>query len=553
MIYAVALMAAVYFVWSSWFAPKPTKSAAKAAATASAPAEATATAEAGSAPTVASVGNAPSDVVVPNEGKTWTGDGWTSELHARNGSLRSLTLNDYTDAATVTPWWDWLVARVMGRTQEGWSPNSGGGDPHRLLTEEGALTLAGGGALDDDGAGVQDGAPAYLITADGDALVATRTRADGLRIQKRYAPGPHPFTVDVTVSFQNNGTAPINGLWVGMADRLGGADGRFSNAVRPVAYADETVEHTLSLEDTLGDKKVDHEGPVTWFGLSDRFFMAVLAPDEPVASVVVNDLPGGRIGTFWVDPTVLPPGQSRSQHFTSFVGPKNLDLMKPVGHDLESSVELGWFAFFARPLLFLLKIFHMGVGNWGVSIILLTLLIKLVFFPVTQKSFASSAKMQALQPALTELREKFKDSPELQGQETLKLYQKHGVNPVGGCLPQLLTIPVWIALYNVLLHSVELYDSRFAYIKDLTAPDPFGVLPTVYAGLMFVQQRSMPMTGMDESQQKMMRMMPLIFAFFMYTFPSGLVLYSSINMLLTIAQQKLITRTNPGPGLPSPV
>jgi YidC/Oxa1 family membrane protein insertase len=209
---------------------------------------------------------------------------------------------------------------------------------------------------------------------------------------------------------------------------------------------------------------------------------------------------------------------------------------------MDAAVEYGWFGFFAKILLFLLKMFQKGVVNWGVSIILLTVLVKLAFFPLTQKSFTSSRRMQALQPKLKEVKEKFKDNKELQTQETMKLFRENKVNPMGGCLPTLIQFPVWIALYNVMLNSVELYDTSFLYLKDLTAADPYGVLPTAYAGLMVFQQRMMPMTSLDPAQQKMMRMMPLVFAFFMYGFPSGLVLYFSVNIMLSAFQQWLINR-----------
>jgi YidC/Oxa1 family membrane protein insertase len=190
--------------------------------------------------------------------------------------------------------------------------------------------------------------------------------------------------------------------------------------------------------------------------------------------------------------------------------------------------------------LFLLKTFQSGVTNWGVSIILLTLLVKLLFFPLTQKAFISSRRMQVLQPKLQELREKYKDNKELQTQETMKLFRENNVNPMGGCLPTLIQLPVWFALYNVMLYSVELYDSSFLYLHDLSAEDPYGVLPTVYAVVLFVQQRMMPMANMDETQQKIFRMMPLMFAVWMFMFPSGLVLYFTVNMMLTILQQWLI-------------
>jgi YidC/Oxa1 family membrane protein insertase len=147
-----------------------------------------------------------------------------------------------------------------------------------------------------------------------------------------------------------------------------------------------------------------------------------------------------------------------------------------------------------------------------------------------------------IQPELKEIREKYKDNRELQTQETMNLFKEHNVNPMGSCLPMLLQLPVWFALYNTMLYSVELYNTSFLIFDDLTAPDPYGILPTLYVLLMVGQQRMMPMASMDPTQRKVMKMMPLIFGFFMYTFPSGLVLYFCVNMALTIFQQWIIKK-----------
>ncbi len=182
------------------------------------------------------------------------------------------------------------------------------------------------------------------------------------------------------------------------------------------------------------------------------------------------------------------------------------------------------------------------MGNWGVAIILLTMMIKLVFFPLNQRAYESSEKMKKLQPELDALKEKYKDDQQLQSQEMMKLWQKHGVSPLGGCLPMLVQLPVFFALYNVMYYSVELYDTSFLYLQDLTAADPYGVIPTLYAVLLVLQQAMMPTTNMDPTQQRIMKMMPLFFAFIMFSFPSGLVMYFCVNMFLTILQQWWIRR-----------
>jgi len=228
--------------------------------------------------------------------------------------------------------------------------------------------------------------------------------------------------------------------------------------------------------------------------------------------------------------------------FISFIGPKDLDQLNEVGHSLDQSIEFGIFGMFSRILLGMLKFYQGLVDNWGLAIILLTLTVKAVFFPLMQKQFVSSKRMQAIQPQLKELREKYKDNQTLQGQMTMKLFQEHKVNPMSGCLPMIIQMPVWFALYNVMMFSVELYGTQFLYLKDLTEVDPTGILPLLVTVLMVVQQRLMPMGNMDPMQQKMMRIMPIGFGIFMFTFPAGLALYFSVNNTLTILQQWFIYR-----------
>jgi YidC/Oxa1 family membrane protein insertase len=193
-------------------------------------------------------------------------------------------------------------------------------------------------------------------------------------------------------------------------------------------------------------------------------------------------------------------------------------------------------------LLWVLKFFHAGVSNWGLSIILLTLLVKLVFYSLNEKAYASSEKMKLVQPELQAIKDLYPDDQQRQSQETMKLWSKHGVSPLGGCLPMVVQMPIFFALYNVMYYSVELYGTGFLYIKDLTAADPTGIIPLIYFVLLVLQQQMTTMPNMDPAQQKMMKMMPFFFAFMMFSFPSGLVLYFCVNMFLTIVQQWIIRK-----------
>ncbi len=536
---AITLCIAVYFFWMSLFPPpQPVAPISTADGSGDVPAEITpGTPDRASSPDAPAT--VPATVNVPEHEVALSGSKWLGNIHSDDGAIRDLALTDYTSSVHVTPLYSWVLGGMKG--EDGWQPYQGGEDPHTLLTEHGALLLAGGGELRP--------AAGYTVTKGSDgSIVATHSDPSGLSIVKKYAQGSSPFTLDITVTFTNNSATSISQLWVGVADQMSGEAGRFSNAIRPLAHVDGSVEHFGELDD-IAEAAEQVELAPAWFGVGDRYFMSVLRPGEGsgFSRLVVDDLPGRtaedtRYGAFAVSGQPLDAGASRTMTLHAYMGPKQLDILESISPELGDAVELGWFGFFARILLWMLKIFQAGVVNWGLAILLLTLIVKLAFFPLTQKAFTSSRRMQALQPKLNALKEKYKDNRELQTQETMNLFKEHGVNPMGGCLPTLIQFPVWIALYNVMLYSVELYDSSFLYLMDLTAEDPYGVLPIIYAVLILGQQRMMPMGNMDPAQQRIMKLMPLMFAAFMFTFPSGLVLYFCCNILLTIGQQWLINR-----------
>jgi YidC/Oxa1 family membrane protein insertase len=238
----------------------------------------------------------------------------------------------------------------------------------------------------------------------------------------------------------------------------------------------------------------------------------------------------------------VPAGASISQTIQVFAGPKSIEELRKAGVGLEEAVAFGFFAVLAKPLLLTLNFFQRIVGNYGVAIILLTILIRVFFFPLATKQFRSMKEMQRLQPLLKELKEKYKDDKEKLNQETMQLFRTHKVNPLGGCLPILVQIPVFIALYQALLNSIALRQAPFIFwLKDLSAPDPTYITPVLMTGSMFLQQKMSPPAA-DPAQQKIMMFMPLIFGVMFLNFPSGLVLYWLINNLLAIGQQYWINR-----------
>jgi len=252
----------------------------------------------------------------------------------------------------------------------------------------------------------------------------------------------------------------------------------------------------------------------------------------------------------------LAPGTENIYEYQLFYGPKKLTLLNNSGHNLGKSLNFGWFDVIARPMLYLLNWFYSVVNNYGVAIILVTVLLKALFWPITQKGLKSMKNMQKLQPKVVKLKEKYKDDPTRMNQEMMNLYKTYKVNPLGGCLPMVLQIPVFFALYKVLLQSIELRHAPFMlWINDLSAPDrlflgfdiPYlgglPVLTLLMGASMFLQQKMTPTTA-DPTQQRIMMFLPLIFTVMFVNFASGLVLYWFVNNLLSILQQYLINRQN---------
>jgi len=223
-------------------------------------------------------------------------------------------------------------------------------------------------------------------------------------------------------------------------------------------------------------------------------------------------------------------------------GPSPDDLAK-AGHGLTNAIDFGWFAVLSEALSWLLRMIHSGVGNWGVAIILLTMLVKVVLYPLTAKSFNSMARMRMLKPEMDRINELYKEDREKKSAALMELYRKHGINPLGGCLPQLLQLPIWLALYTSLRTNVELYHAPFIlWWTDLSSPDPYFVLPLLLAALMYLQMKMSPPAADPVQAKMMLYMMPTMMGAFMLFLPAGLCVYILTNSALSIGQQRLIER-----------
>ncbi|MFH1552705.1 MAG: membrane protein insertase YidC [Candidatus Omnitrophota bacterium] len=312
-----------------------------------------------------------------------------------------------------------------------------------------------------------------------------------------------------------------------------------------------------------GKKEVqEKEGNIEWSALRNRYFTITLKAFTPSKGAWIQTTPDKNLITLLSSGTYsLAGGETIEENYLLYAGPLDIERLEALGVDLQGIVDYGFFGGLSKILIKALKIFHKVVNNWGGAIILLTLGLNLLMFPLTVKSFSSMHQMKKIQPHIQKLKDLHKDNPQKLNKETMELYKKNNVNPLGGCLPMLLQMPIFIALYQGLMKSVELKGANFLWIKDLAKPDavplPFSlpglgasinVLPVLMAGMMVVQQKISQVspgagTKEQESQQKtMMMIMPVVFGFLFYNMPSGLVLYWLTNTILMTAEQGIIAR-----------
>ncbi|MEJ2324242.1 MAG: membrane protein insertase YidC [Nitrospirota bacterium] len=279
---------------------------------------------------------------------------------------------------------------------------------------------------------------------------------------------------------------------------------------------------------------------IKWAAMEDKYFCAALVPAAPVAE--------GKVWMLHGLPAVSLEGAPGAHSLTLYAGPKSQDYLGEAGADLKNIVNFGFFSILARPIFWLLKWLYGIVGNYGWSIIILTLILRIPFIPLVNKGQRSMRRLQQVQPLMQQIREQYKNDPKRMQAEMMGLYKKHKVNPLGGCLPMIIQIPFFFALYKVLLISIELREAPWAFwIHDLSAKDPYYILPIVMGVSMVVQQKMTPSAG-DPKQQKLMMFMPVIFTFLFLNFPSGLVLYWMVNNLLSISQQLYVNlKKTPAP------
>lgn len=280
-----------------------------------------------------------------------------------------------------------------------------------------------------------------------------------------------------------------------------------------------------------------------WIAMQQHYFLSSWIPAKEAKNTIYTRASSGDYSIGSVSQAIqVKPGQSQNVSAGLYVGPENTEVLQGIAPGLDLTVDYGWLWFLSSILFSIMKAIHSVVGNWGWAIVLVTVLIKLAFYRLSASSYKSMAGMRKLQPKLQALRERYGDDKAKLSQATMELYRAEQVNPLGGCLPILVQIPVFIALYWVLLESVELRQAPFIFwIKDLAAADPYHVLPIIMGATMLIQQKLNPAPP-DPTQAKVMMFLPVLFTALFWSFPAGLVLYWIVNNTLSILQQWYITR-----------
>jgi YidC/Oxa1 family membrane protein insertase len=398
------------------------------------------------------------------------------------------------------------------------------------------------------------------LTGPGDtaSLVFRYSDGRGLQAEKQLRFSADRYPVEARVKVRRNGLPIAVALLLGPELGNPKPEERGSRQFVPTRAAYLGSADGLKTVEVkkLAAKPWRINGPLVWAGLEDKYFLAAAygwhsGALEPLAWARLEQarVPGGDPG---LSVAVALPDQDAIQ---LFFGPKDYEILGHLPVDLRGTIEFGWFGWLAVPLLYALKFLRNYVGSYGLAIIVITILLRVVFYPLNKIQIDSSKKMSALQPKMNAIKEryrKFKGDMKKQqemNQELQELFRKEGVNPLGGCLPMLAQFPVFIAFYNLLNSAIELRGQPFLYLRDLSAKDPTLVLPLLMGASWFLQMRMMPATpGANPAQQKMMQFMPLLFTAMFLEMPSGLILYWFVTNLLAIAQQYFLL----GPGSKSP-
>lgn len=381
--------------------------------------------------------------------------------------------------------------------------------------------------------------------------------SNGIVIEKKFVFYPETYMVGCKIIINNGSNQTIQDNLILSLFKAPAEDGSMYGFEGPSALINNALEQ-VDIDD-IEDKNI-YSGELKWIAVQDRYFMSCIIPESAVTASMRLFLDEDKVleNQFVQPESIINPGTQSTFGFYLFMGPRSTKVVKEIGYDLDKAINFGMFDFLAKPCLWLMNFLHDHfISNYGIAIIILTIFTKVLLWPLGAKSYKSMNEMKKIQPLVMELREKYKGDKKKMNEATMALYKTYKVNPVGGCLPMILQIPVFFALYRMLYEAIELRHAPFfGWITDLSAPDrllsfdfsipfmqpPYGipVLTIIMGATMFLQQKLSPAMG-DPSQAKIMMFMPIVFTVIFINFSSGLVLYWLVNNVLSISQQYYTT------------
>ena len=391
-----------------------------------------------------------------------------------------------------------------------------------------------------------DGDEFTLADGQDELRVPLTFEKDGVTYRKIFVLKRGVYSIDVNYEIQNQSADVIEVQPYGQLKHtiIGSSGSMAMPTYTGGAYSSSETNYKKYSFDDMKDADLFINTKAGWVAILQHYFVSAWIPNQDATNQLYTNTANGRGFVGYRGPVItIPAGATETVKSTLWTGPKLQKQMAAVANHLDLTIDYGWAWFIAKPLFLLLELIQSIVKNWGLAIIGVTLVVKAILYPLTKAQYTSMAKMRMLQPKLQEMRERFGDDRQRMTQEMMDLYKKEKVNPLGGCLPILLQMPIFIALYWTFMEAVELRHAPFfGWIQDLSAQDPYYILPILMGGSMFLLQKMSPTAVADPMQQKVVTFMPLIFMVFFLWFPAGLVLYWLVSNLITIAQQQLIYR-----------
>jgi len=387
--------------------------------------------------------------------------------------------------------------------------------------------------------------PSYKITTDELTVDLTFQDEQGLFVIKRFSFNPDSYSVNVNYIINNNTANSISVQMYGQLKQstLKDTSSGLLPTYRGAAFSTSEDRYEKYDFDDISEANLNKTTSGGWIAMLEHYFVSAWVPNATENNQLYTSYSNNQeavIG-FKAPAITIDAGQQGNTSAIFYVGPKDQKVLEKIAPNLDLTIDYGFLWMISQPLFWLLLTIQSFVSNWGLAIIIITLIVKGGMYPLTKAQYTSMAKMRELAPKMAKLKERFGDDKQKMSQATMEMYRKEKVNPAGGCLPLILQMPIFLALYWVFLEGVELRHAPFIFwIQDLSAMDPYFVLPVLMGISMFVMQKLQPMTIQDPMQQKIMQYMPVAFSIFMAWFPSGLVLYWFISNLISIIQMKII-------------